>query len=103
MDTEEKYKKILESSLNSKNLANKTKNKYSLLYALIINSLLIIGVIIIICLFTIYGELWSNSLVIFSTIIIIFLLTLMEGLDLLQKEIKPDKNEKKIIKGDKQD
>lgn len=102
LDIEEKYNKIIESSLNSKNFANKTKNKYSLLYAFIVNSFLIIGVIIIICLFTIYGELWRNSLVIFSSIIIIFLLIFMKALDLLQKEIKPDK--KKIIKkGDKQD
>jgi len=73
-------------------LGKHVKHKYSLFYAILINSLIIIGIVLIISWFTLNGGIWNDSLVIFSSIFIILLFTLLEGLNLIKKEIESKNN-----------
>jgi len=76
-------------------LGDPIKHRYSLFYAIIINTLIIIGITFVICWFTLNGGIWNDSLVIFSSLILILLFTLLEGLNLIKKEIESNNNQRK--------
>ncbi|MFW9937791.1 MAG: hypothetical protein ACFFD5_09085 [Candidatus Thorarchaeota archaeon] len=73
---------------------SKSKYRYSLLYAIIINTLIIVGIILTISILTIIGGIWINPALIFGIMIILVLLSVLEGLNIIQKEIDLNNKDK---------
>ncbi|MFX1355812.1 MAG: hypothetical protein ACFFA8_00870 [Promethearchaeota archaeon] len=73
---------------------SKIKYRSSLLYAIIINTLIIVGIILTISILTIIGGIWINPALIFGIMIILVLFSVLEGLNLIQKEIDLNNKDK---------
>lgn len=80
--------------LISKRKKKKIKYKFSLIYAILINTAIIVGIILTISILTLVGGIWINPALIFGIMIIIVLFSILEGLNLIQKEIDLNDKEK---------
>jgi hypothetical protein len=70
------------------------KYRFSLIYAILINTTILIGIILTISILTLIGGFWINPALIFGIMIIVVLFSILEGLNLIQKEIDSKKDER---------
>lgn len=80
--------------LISKRKKKKIKYQFSLIYAILINTAIIVGIILTISILTLVGGIWINPALIFGIMIIIVLFSILEGLNLVQKEIESNKKDR---------
>ncbi|MFX1588112.1 MAG: hypothetical protein ACFFC1_08155 [Promethearchaeota archaeon] len=71
----------------SKGAKKKFRYRFSLIYAILVNTAIIVGIILTISILTIIGGIWINPALIFGIMIILVLFSVLEGLNLIQKEI----------------
>lgn len=78
----------------SKGAKKKIRYRFSLIYAILVNTAIIVGIILTISILTLIGGIWINPALIFGIMIILALFSVLEGLNLIQKEIELNQKEK---------